>query len=256
NAAAGRGPVAASTDLRTVLRAAEHGSRETGGKFDITFGALADIWKFDHDQDNRVPSDDEIAARLPLVDHSAVRVDDDAGTAEITRAGVRVHLGGIGKGYAVDRTVKILRDAGFADFLLQAGGDLYGAGRRGDRPWRVGLSDPRRPDEHFASIDLRDETFSTSGDYERFFERDGVRYHHILDPDTGHPARLARSVTIVSPSALDADWLSTGVFILGPDAGMALVERLPNVEAVIVTGDNELKVSSGLRNRLTVMRKP
>jgi len=257
NAAAGREAVAVGPDTLAVLDAAQEASRETGGAFDITFGALTDIWRFDHDQDNRVPSPEDIAARLRLIDHAAVTTDHATRTARIATAGVKVHLGGIGKGYAVDRAAAMLRAAGFDAFILQSGGDLYAAGRRGDRAWRVGLNDPRGAGgESFATIELRDETFSTSGDYERFFMQDGVRYHHLLDPHTGQPARLCRSVTIVARSALQADWLSTGVFILGPDEGMALVERLPGVEAVIVTAENEVRVSSGLRGRLRLQRQP
>ncbi len=257
NAAAGGPAVPVSADTRAVLRAAAEASRLTNGKFDITFGALSDVWRFDHDQDNRVPSDEAVAARLPFVDHTAISVDEAAGTARIARAGVRVHLGGIGKGYAVDRMAGLLREAGFRNFLIQAGGDLYAAGRRGNRPWRVGLQDPRGAEgDTFATIELADETFSTSGDYERYFVQDDERYHHIIDPDTGQPARGVRSVTIVAREALMADWLSTGVFILGPADGMALVERLPGVEAVMVTAGNELLISSGLRHRLHVDRTP
>lgn len=257
NAAAGGAPVPVHADTRAVLRAAAQVSTWTDGKFDATFGALTEVWKFDHDQDNRVPSAAEIAARLPRVDYRRVVVDDRAGTAAITRAGVRVHLGGIGKGYAVDKGVAILRAAGLRDFMVQAGGDLYVAGTAGESPWRLGVQDPRgAPDDPFAVVELSDATFSTSGDYERYFEQDGVRYHHILDPATGQPARGTRSVTIVTKAALWADGLSTGVFILGPERGMALVERLPDVEAVIVTAENQVLVSTGLRERLIVRRPP
>ena len=257
NAAAGGPAIPVAEETRAVLMAALEASRLTDGKFDVTFGSLSDLWRFDHDQDNRIPDAEAIAARLPLVDHTAVVVDAPAGKARIARPGIRIHLGGIGKGYAVDRLAARLRGDGFADFLVQSGGDLYAAGRRGDRPWRVGLQDPRgAAGETFATIELHDETFSTSGDYERFFERDGVRYHHLLDPDTGQPARGCRSVTIVAEDAMTADWLSTGVFILGPDHGMALVERLPGVEAVIVTADNAVRVSSGLTTRLRLDRRP
>jgi thiamine biosynthesis lipoprotein len=256
NAAAGDRPVAVSADTREVLRAARRVSDWTGGKFDITFGGLADIWKFDHDQDNRVPTAHEIRARLPLVDFTAVQVDETAATAFIARKGVRIHLGGIGKGYAVDRGAAILRAAGVHDFLIQAGGDLYASGRRGDRAWRAAIADPRATGTSFAAMDLTSETFSTSGDYERFFIKDGRRYHHILDPDLGEPARGSRSVTIVTSSALDADGLSTGIFILGPEAGMALIERLDGVEGVIVTDRNEVLVSSGLKSRLALVRMP
>lgn len=257
NAAAGQGPVPVRHETREVLRAAGRVSEWTAGKFDVTFGALAEIWKFDHDQDNRVPTAVEIAERLPRVDHTAVSVDDGAGTATIARPGVRVHLGGIGKGYAVARATAILRKAGLVDFLIQAGGDLYVGGIAGDEPWRLGIQDPRgQGGDSFATLELTDATFSTSGDYERFFDRDGVRYHHILDPDTGQPARLARSVTIVAADATYADGLSTGVFILGPDAGMALIEQLPEVEGVIVTADNRVLVSSGLKGRLQLRHPP
>jgi thiamine biosynthesis lipoprotein len=257
NAAAGTVPVPVHEDTRRVLEAARQVSEWTAGGFDVTFGALADVWKFDHDQDGRVPTAAEIAARLPLVDYRRVRVASGAGTAFIERAGTRVHLGGIGKGYAVDRGVAILRAAGLRDFMVQAGGDLYVAGGNGGTPWHLGIQDPRGPpDAVFATLDVSDATFSTSGDYERFFEKDGVRYHHILDLTTGQPARGCRSVTIVARQATVADGLSTGVFVLGPERGMALVERLPDVEAVIVTADNTVLVSSGLRQRLSISRPP
>lgn len=257
NAAAGQPPVAVHEDTRRVLAAARRLSETTDGTFDITFGALADVWKFDHDQDGRVPTADEIAARLALVDYRRVHVDDGPGTAVIDRPGMRVHLGGIGKGFAVDRAVAMLRAAGVRDFLVQAGGDMYAGGANGEVAWRLGIQDPRGPGgEPFAVLDLTDATFSTSGDYERFFEKDGVRYHHILDPRTGQPARGTRSVTVVTATATQAEGLSKGVFILGPERGMALVERLPDAEAVIVTADNRVLVSSGLRQRLSISRPP
>jgi thiamine biosynthesis lipoprotein len=257
NAAAGQAPVVVSQETVAILQAAQQVSAWTGGKFDITFGALSEVWKFDHDQDNRVPSREEIASRLPLVDHSRITVDAGAGTAYLERDGMRVHLGGIGKGYAVDRAVAMLHADGIRDFIVQFGGDLYVSGQPGAGPWRLGLNDPRgAPSDSFATLELRDATFSTSGDYERFFISDGVRYHHLLDPDTGQPARGNRSTTIVTASALLADALSTGVFIMGAHQGMELIERLADVEAVIVSADNEVLISSGLRGRVQVNRPP
>lgn len=251
NQAAGRNPVPVATELREVLRAAHQVSEWTEGKFDVTFGVLSGLWKFDHDQDNRLPDPREVQRRLSFVNYRDVELDEQAGTAFLERAGMRVHLGGIGKGYAIDRAVAVLASRGVRDFIVQSGGDVYAGGRRGDRPWRLGIRDPRGPaDRSFATLDLTNATFSTSGDYERFFIRDGVRYHHILDPDRGEPARGCHSVTIVTDRAVIADALSTGVFILGPTAGMALIERLPNVEGVIVTDANEVLASSGLRDRL------
>jgi thiamine biosynthesis lipoprotein len=257
NAAAGERPVPVGPEVRDVLLTAQQVSEWTGGAFDVTFAALSDIWRFDHDRDGRVPSPAEIAARLPLVDYSAVRLDGAAGTAFLAREGMRVHLGGVGKGYAVDRAAAILRSRNVGDFMIHAGGDLYVAGRRGDRPWRVGIRDPRGPEDRvIAAMDLTDATFSTSGDYERSFVRDGRRYHHIIDPDTGQPARRSRSVTIIARNAAVADALATGIFIMGPESGLELIERLPDVEGVIVGADNVVSMSSGLRERLAMVAQP
>jgi FAD:protein FMN transferase len=257
NAAAGDRPVAVSRETLEVLTTARQVSEWTGGKFDVTFGALSDVWKFDQDQDDSIPSRAAIEARIPLIDYRKLVIDEQAGTAFLQRKGMRAHLGGIGKGYAVDRAVAIMKSAGLKDFSVQAGGDLYVAGQRGDRPWRLGIADPRAPDGAiFARVELSDSTFSTSGDYERFFIKDGVRYHHILDPTTGQPARLSRSVTIVSKRAVLADGLSTGVFLLGPEQGMALIEQLPDVDGVIVGADNQVHVSSGLKGRIEIVHPP
>jgi len=257
NAEADRAPVHVSSEVLEALKAARQVSEWTDGKFDVTFAALSGLWKFDQDIDGRVPSRAAIEARLPFIDYMGVVLDERAGTVSLSRPGMKVSLGGIGKGYAIDRAAAILRAAGVTDFMIQSGGDLYLGGRRGDRPWRAGIQDPRGPaGAIFAAVDLRDLAFSTSGDYERFFMRDGRRYHHIIDPDTGEPAGLSRSVTIVSKSATLADGLSTGVFVLGAEKGMALIERVPDVEGVIVSSTNQVLISSGLQKTLDVMRPP
>jgi thiamine biosynthesis lipoprotein len=256
NEAAGKQPVAVSRETLEVLTAARIGGERTSGKFDITFGVLADIWKFDHDQDNIVPDRAAIDQRLPYVDFRAVQVNAANGTAFITTPGVRVHLGGVGKGYAVDVAVALLRGQGFGDFLIQAGGDIYAAGTNNGAPWTLGIADPRGGHDAFAAVEITDATFSTSGDYERSFIKDGVRYHHLIDPDRGEPARGCRSVTIVTDRAITGDVLSTGVFIMGPSDGMALIERLPNVEGVIVTASNEVLISSGLKGRVEIKGQP
>jgi thiamine biosynthesis lipoprotein len=257
NEAAGVRPVPVSADVRDVLKTARQISEWTDGKFDVTFGVLSGLWKFDHDQDNVIPDMREVRRRLPLIDYRAIKIDDTAGTVFLMRKGMSMHLGGIGKGYAIDRGADILRGRGFRHFLIQAGGDMYVAGLKDGHPWRLGIQDPRGPANHtFAELDLSDGTFSTSGDYERYFIKNGRRYHHILDPATGEPARGSRSVTIVANRAVIADGLSTGVFILGPQAGMALIERLPDVEGVIVSDKNEVLISSGLQSRLRILAPP
>ena len=255
NQAAGVAPVQVSAEVRDVLKAARQISEWTGGKFDVTFGALSGLWKFDHDQDNVIPDMREVRRRLPLIDYRAIQIDDAAGTVFLARKGISVHLGGIGKGYAIDRGANILRRRGVRDFMIQSGGDIYVAGMKDGRPWRLGVQDPGGPANRiFAELDLSDGAFSTSGDYERSFIKDGRRYHHILDPATGEPARGSRSVTIVANTATIADGLSTGVFVMGPQAGMALIERLPDVEGVIVSDKNEVLISSGLVGRVRLLQ--
>lgn len=257
NREAGVRPVAVSAEVREVLETARQMSEWTGGKFDVTFGALAGLWRFDHDQNNVIPEMRDVRRRLPLIDYRAIEIDDAAGTVFLPRKGMSIHLGGIGKGYAIDRAAGIFRARGLSDFMIQSGGDIYAGGLKDGKPWRLAIQDPRGPANHsFAELDLSDGTFSTSGDYERFFMKNGRRYHHILDPDTGVPARGARSVTIVSNLAVLADGLSTGVFIMGPDRGMALIERLPDVEGVIVSDANEVLISSGLRDNLRIVAPP
>jgi thiamine biosynthesis lipoprotein len=257
NQAAGEHPVPVAAETIEILEQARKISEWTNGKFDVTFSALSDLWKFDQDQDNRIPDPQEVKRRLPLINYRDLIVDKSDHTAFLTRRGMRAHLGGIGKGYAVERSVAILRAHGLRDFMIQAGGDMYVGGRRGDRPWRLGIQDPRGPrDASFGTVELSDATFSTSGDYERAFIKDGRRYHHIIDPSTGEPARGCRSVTIVAPSATLADGLSTGVFLLGPVEGMSLIERLPGVAGVIVSAKNEVLVSKGLQDRFKLIAPP
>jgi thiamine biosynthesis lipoprotein len=255
NAAAGKGPVTVGAEVLRVLGIARQVSEWTEGKFDVTFGVMSGLWNFDYqNRDDAIPDPDELALRLPLVNYRDLSLDEQTGTAFLSREGMLASLGGIGKGYAVDQAADILRRKGFKDFMIQFGGDLYVAGQPGDRQWRLGIRDPRGPaDGIFAAVDLSESTFSTSGDYERFFIKDGRRYHHIIDPATGEPAQGTRSVTIATRSAAVADGLSTGVFILGPEAGMALIERLPGVEGVIVSADNEVLVSPGLDGRLIML---
>jgi thiamine biosynthesis lipoprotein len=257
NQSAGVAAMKVHAEVLDLLATARRMSEWTDGKFDVTFGALAGLWKFDHDQDNVVPDAGDVRRRLPLIDYRAVQIDEAAGTAFIARKGMSIHLGGIGKGYAVDRAADILRRRGVHDFMIQSGGDIYVGGLKDRRPWRLGIQDPRGPATRiFAELDLTDGTFSTSGDYERSFLKNGRRYHHILDPATGQPARGTRSVTIVTSRAVIADGLSTGVFILGPDAGMKLIEKLPDVEGVIVSDRNDVLISSGLRDKIRIVAPP
>ncbi len=257
NKGAGGWPVTVDDETFAVTAKAVEISKLTGGAFDITVGVFHNLWRFGTNRADVVPEDAEIARRVALVGYRRIKLDPRKKTIRLTRKGMGVTLGGIAKGYAVDRAVAIMHERGFVDFILQFGGDLYVSGKKGDQPWRVGIRDPRGDRETpFAVAAIQDKTFSTSGDYERSFIKDGVRYHHILDPKTGRPAMRCRSVTVMAKDAMTADGLSTALFVMGVDKGLKLVEKLPDVEAVFVDADNKLHVSSGLEGKLFVIKPP
>ncbi|HLU65061.1 MAG TPA: FAD:protein FMN transferase [Kofleriaceae bacterium] len=247
NAAAGRKAVPVSDEVLRVIQLAQTVSRESGGAFDITIGAYRGLWKFDEDLDGSIPDAKAVAARRRLTGWRGVRVDPRRKTVKLKRKGMAITLGGIAKGYAVDRAAAILRDRGLHDFIVQAGGDLYVSGSKGGQKWRVGIRDPRGArDATFALTEIQNRTFSTSGDYERGFVKDGVRYHHILDPRTGRPASRSRSVTVMATDALTADAWSTALFVLGAERGLALLKKHPELQAVFVDQKNQIHLSAGL----------
>lgn len=258
NAAAGA-PTTVSDETFAVFQKSRWAGDLSGGVFDVTFHALGDLWKFGDaaEAEPKLPDPKTVAARKKLVDYRKIVLDPKALSVTVPR-GMRVDLGGIAKGYAVDRAVKVLRDGGLTSFLAQAGGDLYGAGRKPDgSPWVSGIQDPRgAPGSFFASIQLTDHAFSTAGDYARFFVVNGRRYHHIIDPRTGYPATACRSVTVWAADAFTADAIDDAVFILGPEKGLALVESLPDVGAVIVDAKNQVFVSKRLAGKVHLQHPP
>lgn len=257
NAAAGATPVPVGDEVLQVIARAQTMARASGGAFDITVGAFRGLWKFDQDRDGTVPDMKDVRKRLSLVGYRGVLVDAKNKTVKLRKKGMRITLGGIAKGYAVDRAVALLHKRGFVDFILQAGGDLYVSGQRGDRRWRVGIRDPRgKSDATFAIAAIKDKTFSTSGDYERAVVKNGVRYHHILDPSTGKPAMRCRSVTVLADDAITADTWSTALFVMGSARGMKLVEKRKDIEAVFVDANNKVRVSSGLEGKVWLHKPP
>jgi thiamine biosynthesis lipoprotein len=243
-------------DLCHVLRAALRGARHTGGLFDPTWAALRPLWRFE--PGSAPPADEDLARQCSLVGWKHLQLRKDAGgcQARLPRRGMAVGLGGIAKGWAVDAAVAALRRHRQSSFVVQAGGDLFAAGRRGDEPWRVGIRDPRGPvGSAFAEVEVRDRAFSTSGDYEHFFEVADRRYHHLIDPRTCRPAPASRSVTVLARTAVEAEILGKAAFIAGGDAALALVRRA-GAAAVIVTADNRLLISESLRPRLRLARPP
>jgi thiamine biosynthesis lipoprotein len=257
NAQAGIAPVKVSDETLEVIEMAQRASALSGGAFDITFYALHGMWKFDEDKVEKLPDMAEVKRKLALVDYRQVKVDHHAHTVYLAKKGMGIGLGGIAKGYAVDRAVAILRKAGFPNVIVQAGGDLMCSGNKYGQPWTAGIRDPRGTrGEVFATLQLEDHAFSTAGDYERFFFIDGKRYHHIIDPKTGAPATRSRSVTIYAPTALLADALDDAVFILGWKKGLELVEGVEGVGAVVVDDHGPVHVSNSKKGRINIVKEP
>jgi thiamine biosynthesis lipoprotein len=258
NAAAGQHAVAVGQETFDVIHEALHASELSLGCFDITFETLHGLWKFDQDLDPHPPAAAEVKAKVRYVGYRHVKLDGPARTVFLDEPHVRIGLGGIAKGYAVDEAAKVLLGAGVTSFYVQAGGDLYAHGKKPDgSPWQAGIRDPRGPEgDYFAMMPVSDHAFSTAGDYERSYIVGGKRYHHIIDPHTGYPATASRSVTIWAPTALLADEIDDGVFILGPEKGLALVESLEGVGAVIVDAQNRVWTSKRLMGMVRAVHPP
>jgi thiamine biosynthesis lipoprotein len=243
NATAAITPVAVSRELFGLIKRALAYSEITHGAFDITYASAGKYYDY---RKGVKPTAAQLAEALPAIDYHHVSLDADTGTVAFTQAGVYIDLGGIAKGYAVDRGMEILRRGGVENALISAGGDSLVIGKRWERPWYIGIRDPRNKTGIVSMIPLEDAAISTSGDYERYFEEDGVRYHHILDPGTGKSTHSVRSTSIIGSNATDTDALSTSVFVLGVDAGLELINSLPDTEAIIIDRHGEMHYSAGL----------
>jgi thiamine biosynthesis lipoprotein len=236
-------PVPISVEMaRLIVRGAEF-SELSGGAFDITYAAVGHL--YDYRQRIR-PSEEALAEARAAVGWRHLVLDTHAGTVRFARPGMRIDLGGFAKGHAVDNAVAILRRRGIQHAMVSAGGDSRVIGDRRGRPWSIGVRDPRDPNRIAAMLPLEDVSISTSGDYERFFEADGVRFHHLIDPATGKSPSGIHSVTILADDGLTSEALSKIVFVLGVTRGMALVESQQGVDAVVVDAAGALHFSSGL----------
>ena len=250
NQNAGKEPVITSDEVFTLIVAAAEYSDVLGGGFDYTIGPLTNLWRIGFD-DARVPEPEEIEAILPLVSHELVELNSDVQTVFLTQEGMRLDLGAIAKGYIADEVIKVLKDNGVTTSIIDLGGNIV---VMGDSPTRetggfnVGIQDPNSVrNAYIGTLLLRNKSIVTSGIYERFVEKDGVQYHHLLHPDTGYPfENELASVTIISDKSIDGDGLSTTVFAMGLEAGRAYVEGVDNTDAIFITKDNDVYVTSGI----------
>lgn len=236
-------PLPISDELFWIISKSLYFSRISDGAFDISFSSLGQHYDY---RKGRVPSAQQVEQLKSQINYRAIKLDPTGKTIFLAESAMHLDLGGIAKGYAVDRAITLLLEQGIESAIVTAGGDSRIIGDRGDRPWYIGIKHPRKDNENAVMIPLQNTAISTSGDYERFFIQDGVRFHHILSPVTGASVGHVQSVSILAPRAVDSDALSTTVFILGVEKGLALVNHLDTVDAIIIDDKGKLHYSDDL----------
>ncbi len=244
NSEAYRGPVRVSRALFDVLKRSIEYSELSGGAFDVSFASAGQYYDY---RKGVAPGKEVLAEAVSRIDYTYIQLDSEARTVRYAIEGLQVDLGGIAKGYAVDRAIEALLQLGIESAVVSAGGDSRILGNLGDRPRTIGIRHPRKKNDFIVMIPLEDTAISTSGDYERFFiDADGQRVHHILDPSTGRSSGKVQSASVLAEKAIDSDALSTTTFVLGVEKGLALINSLHGVDAIIIDDRGLLHYSSGL----------
>ncbi|MBP2637403.1 MAG: apbE [Firmicutes bacterium] len=251
NQAAGKEKVQVDPEVITMLKLARSRAEQLNGALDVSIGAITELWGVGH-KGEFVPSQAAIEALLPLVNYELIEIDDKANTVFLPKLGMRIDLGAVAKGYANRKAIDALKARGIKSALVNAGGDVRIIGKRQDnQPWRIGVQDPRNSEGIAAKLAMTEwDVLETSGDYQRFFVKDGVRYSHIIDPRTGYQPRELASVTIVAKSDNYVDLLSTAMFVLGVEKGQQLLKQYPGTEAIFITTDGKKIVSPGLEGKI------
>lgn len=244
NREASQQPVKVSPELYRLIEQSQKISELSNGAFDITFASVGYLYDY---RERIKPSEDEIKKRLEAIDYRHIVLNPSDQSVEFNSPGVRIDLGGIAKGYAVDNGIRILQRCGVRHGLVSAGGDSRIIGDKRGRPWMMGIQHPRKKPGVAVALPLSDTAISTSGDYERYFDEDGQRHHHIISPSTGKSASGIISASVIGPEAISTDALSTTVFILGTDKGLALIEKLPAFDAIIIDAQGKMHYSSGFQ---------
>jgi len=240
-----KGEIKASPEVKEVILRALYFSRITNGAFDITVGPLVRLWQR-MGIEKRLPTSRELMDALSLVGYKYVKVKDDRVSLE--KKGMRIDLGGIAKGYAVDKAIKVLKREGVKDALVNAGGDMYCMGNGPHGRWRIGVQHPRKDRGIVDILEVTDKAVATSGDYQRYYIIQGKRFGHIISPSTGWTVQNnPMSVTIIAPDCTSADALATGIFVLGPEKGIELIENLPGIEGMIISRGMKMVKSGGWR---------
>lgn len=247
NRTAGKSPVPCDGELLDVIEQSQYFSEMSGGAFDITVSPVVALWGFFH-QEGHIPSREEMSEILPAVSYKNVVVNksndpEKPGTVFFKNTRTQIDLGAIGKGYAVDKALKVVKKYDIDNACINLGGNIYVLGTPpGKNAWKVGVQHPRENGEILGYLELKDEATATSGDYERFFEIDGKRYSHIIDPRTGRPVSGTIAVTVVAPTGTEVDTLSTSIFVLGPEKGFELIKKISGADALIVYEGEDGKI--------------
>jgi thiamine biosynthesis lipoprotein len=231
-----------------VIKKAQEISELSEGGFDITVGPLTELWRKAR-KEKIFPSIEEVKEKLGLVNFKNIETDQE-GKVFLKKKGMAIDLGGIAKGYAVDRAFELLKSLGYRNLIINAGGDLRVGGLKIDQPWSIGIQHPRESQKILARISVSDMAVATSGDYEKFFLYQGKRYHHIFSPKDGFPTDDCQSVTVICKEGMIADALATAVFVLGPEKGYTLCQKLEGVDCLIVDQEGKIIISPGLKDRI------
>ena len=257
NKNAGIKPVKLSEDSFNIIKTGVEYSKVSSGGYDISIGPLVKLWNIGQ-VDAKVPSEAEINEAINKVDYSKVEINEATKEVFLKEEGMLLDLGSIAKGYVADGLVKLLKEEGVNEAIIDLGGNIYALGKKsGTDNWKVGIQDPTSDRGNVVgAISVYDKSVVTTGIYERFLEQDNVKYHHVLDPKTGYPYESSiTGVTIVSDKSMDADALSTLVFTMDVDEGMKYIESLENIEAIFITENKEVFISSGLQNNFELMNE-
>ncbi|MEW6351107.1 MAG: FAD:protein FMN transferase [Thermodesulfobacteriota bacterium] len=253
NDRAGQGWIPVEPELFALIEKSVQTAEKTGGAYDPSVGPVCRLWNFSGTGSARLPSAAEIAEALPKVGWRKIGLNPGKHSVSLELKGMALDLGGISKGYALDRAGHVIRAGGIRSGLVNAGGDVLAVGERAPgRKWRIGVRDPLRPNAIVAAVEISDEVILTSGDYERCFQQEGKNYHHILVPGTGYPAEGLSSVTLLGSEGAAVEPLGTGAFVLGPEKGMELLASFPGVEGLLITSEGAFLTTPGARKRFTL----
>ncbi len=249
NDASGQGPFKPDPELLKLVAKGLHFAERSQGAFDPTIGPVSRLWQFSGGGEPRLPEKAEIVDALTKVGWSKVKIDTEAGTITLPQPGMALDLGGIAKGYTLDRAAAVVKKLGVTSALVTIGGDVLVIGEREPgKPWRIGVEDPRDPKGIVAVAALKDKVIVTSGDYERFFIKNNKRYHHLLDPSTGYPADKLQSVTLVTSDGTTAEAVSVSVFVMGAQEGLKYLEALPGIEGFVIDSAGKIFATPGAQS--------